>query len=75
MLRLRRLQRMLPAAAGATEAVTCAAAGASIPTSQLSSVAPAPRAGPSRFNRVGGGRLLPMLHHQRFAMPSSNDLD
>ena len=69
LLRLRRLQRMLPAAAGATEATTGTAAGASASAmplpSQLSSVAAAPPAGPFRFNGVGGGRLLPMLHHQR----------
>ena len=73
MLRLRRLQRMLPAAAGATEATTgTAAAGASASAmplpSQMSSVAPAPPTGPFRFNGVGGGRLLPMLHHQRFVV-------
>ena len=62
ILRLRRLQRMLPAA---TDAATDAA-GASSAAATLPPFAAPPPAGPPRLNGGGSGRLLPMLHHQRF---------
>ena len=66
ILRLRRLQRMLPASAEATE--TNLRVGGSDDGSASPTAMPPPSAlaGPSRLNGGGGGRLLPMLHHQRF---------
>ena len=85
ILRLRRLQRMLPASAatGASSAAVAkdnnvgligggASSVAMVPPPPPSSSSPAPpggfQAGRPRLNG-GGGRLLPMLHHQRLGLP------